>query len=198
MQRHGRRITSTLGVACLLGFGLFGGCAAEEEPIVFESDLEVSVPEVGTDEAQQLLRRLLTKGSQPGSMEPIERRQVEELVRALLPPTQGRLAGHWWEVKYLDLPGVDFVSAELMKGDWTDRQLWIQILPMGDKPLAGFEPGDLEPVGPYRARGLAGHHLFVRVGRFDVRIAADQAAARDDAWLREILAATRLDLIEAL
>ena len=188
-----------LTVLCALAVLAGWSCRSEDGPLIFESDLVVTVPVVGSTEAQGLLRDLLEKGSHPGEMEPVERRQVEELVRDLMAPTEGSLSGHRWEIKYLDMPGVDFVSAELMRDEGPpDRQLWIQLLPMKGKPLSGFEPGDLEPVGPYRARGQAAHHLFVRVGDYDVRIVADKEETRDDELLRAVLLGSRLDLIGEL
>lgn len=175
------------------------GCQADVEPLVIESEIVVAVPMAGTPAAHQRLQELLRKGTQPGTMEPVERREVEELVLGLMPATEGTLSGHRWEIKYLDMPGVDFVSAELMRGEGTaDRRVWMQLLPMKDKPLSGFEPGDLEPVAGYRARGMLDHHLFVRVGDFDLRIVADKPETRDDAYLRQILLGCRLDEIASL
>ncbi|MBZ0110863.1 MAG: hypothetical protein K8J08_00240 [Thermoanaerobaculia bacterium] len=175
------------------------GCQAEVEPLIIESDIVVTVPEAGTEAAQERLRELLVKGTQPGTMEPFERREVEELVLGLMAPTRGSLSGHRWVVKYLDMPGVDFVSAELMRGEGTaDRRVWMQLLPMKGKPLSGFEAGDLEPVAGYQARGMLDHHLFVRVGDFDLRIVADKPETRDDVYLRQILLGCRLDEIAAL
>lgn len=175
------------------------GCQTEEEPLIVESDIVVTVPAAGTAAAHDRLQELLHKGTRPGTMEPVERREVEELVLGLMSPTEGILSGHRWEIKYLDMPGVDFVSAELMRGEGTaDRRVWMQLLPMKGKPLSGFEPGDLEPVAGYSARGMVDHHLFVRVGDFDLRIVADKPETRDDAYLRQILLGCRLDDIAAL
>ena len=202
LQSDTSRFLAFLRIGCVgLGFGLWILGCGDGKPAVEpkEADLQVVVPAVGTPEALEVLRKHLEKGAQPGTMEPFERREVEELVRALMPRNDGDLIGHRWDVKYMDMPGVDFVSIELMRGDgFGGRQVWMQLLPMGDKPLSGFEPGDLEPVGTYRARGLAGHHLFVRLGQYDLRIVTDFPDIHDDAYLRNLLLGCRLDDIAAL
>lgn len=149
-----------------------------------------------TEAGRRALVDLLGRGLAGEPLENAERRQLAALVEGLLPPREGALDGHRWEVFFFDLPAGDHVGVELF-ADESDvgRRLWMQILPAPEGALDGFEREALPDLQGRPVVGREGHHLFVRAGEIEVRIVADPGGGIDPELLRQVLAGTRLDLL---
>jgi hypothetical protein len=158
-------------IALLLAALVLAGCGERERP---QSELAGAA---AGDPADRLAE-LLPRGAQPGALTLEERQEVEELILAVLPETTGELAGYRWRVTYIDLPEADFIAADLLTGgeDLAPRAAWVHVFwrSSAAQPRAEY-PGRL---GPYPARGLPGHHLFVRAGRVEVRAVAEAEELR--------------------
>jgi hypothetical protein len=136
---------------------------------------------------------LLRQGTTAGELSKAEREEAERLVQRFLPPLTGPLAGYRWRVAYDDLPKGDFISIDLMhgEGDKAPRAMWFHLFWHG--PLAPAElPAWPERVGEWPARGVEGHHLFVRVGGVELRAVAEAAEYRDPQRIRSVV--ERFDL----
>jgi hypothetical protein len=166
--------------AALLGLLLGGGCRGDERP-------------AATVDPHARLSQLLRRGAQPGELTVRERGEVERLVRRLLPPLSGPLQGHRWRVAYDDLPAADFVSIDLMKGPGEEapRAFWCHLFWRGDRALPASDAWALR-VRDWPARGVEGHHLFVRLGNVELRAVADAPDYREPRRLRSVL--ERFDL----
>jgi hypothetical protein len=136
---------------------------------------------------------LLRRGAQPGELSLPERAEIERLVSGILPRLDGPNAGYQWRIAYDDLPLGDFVSIDLMEGsgERARRALWMHLFWRG--PLSPGERAEWPlRVGSLPARGVPGHHLFVRAGAVELRAVADEPAFRDDTRMRGVL--ERIDL----
>jgi hypothetical protein len=164
----------------LLGTMLILGCRAEPRSAI-RTDREAAA-----DPAARL-GELLRRGIQPGQLAAQERHEVEELVRAVLPEVSGELAGHRWRVTYLDLPEADFIAVDLLTGatEWAPRAAWIHLFYRS--PVA--EPREEYPdrLGPYPARAVPGHHLWVRAGNVEVRAFAEAEELRQPGRLEALV-----------
>ncbi len=145
------------------------------------------------------LSQLLRQGARPGQLTAAERVEAERLVGRLLPPLTGPLAGFRWRVAYDDLPEADFVSIDLMEGDGENapRAVWLHLLWRGALPAAERAAWALR-LGRWPARGVEGHHLFVRLGGVELRAVADAADYRDPQRLRAVLERFDLDALSRL
>jgi hypothetical protein len=149
----------------------------------------------------QRLGELLRRGAEPGELTVDEREEVERLLLPLLPATEGELAGHSWRVAYDDLPAGDFVSLDLLAApepdDTAPRAMWFHLFWRGAPPAA--EPASwTKTLDRWPARGVEGHHLFVRVGRVELRAVAEADAFRDEARIRETVEAFDLEALSEL
>ncbi|HEV8632235.1 MAG TPA: hypothetical protein VGV61_18115 [Thermoanaerobaculia bacterium] len=145
-----------------------------------------------TDPASRL-SRLLREGALPGELTVAERGEAERLLLPVLPKLDGALAGYRWRVAYDDLPDGDFMSVDLMQGEGeaAPRAMWFHLFWRGALPAA--EQGAyLLRLGPWPARGIEGHHLFVRLGDVELRAVAEAPEFRDAQRIREVLG--RFDL----
>jgi hypothetical protein len=154
--------------------------------------------EAGADPVQRL-SQLLRRGAQPGELTVEERAEVERLLVPLLPPTEGALAGYRWRVAYDDLPEADFVSLDLLEGpgDTAPRALWCHLFWRGEAAAAERARFTRE-LGPWPARGVDDHHLFVRVGTVELRAVADRDDFRSTERIEEVLEAFDLDALSRL
>lgn len=145
------------------------------------------------------LSELLRKGSRPGELTAAEREEAERLLLAALPKLSGPLAAYRWRVAYDDLPEADFVSIDLMQGDGeaAPRAVWFHLFWRG--PLGAAER-DAWPLrlGSFPARGVEGHHLFVRLGSIELRAVADAKEYRDRERLRSAIERIDLDALARL
>jgi hypothetical protein len=145
------------------------------------------------------LSQLLRQGARPGELTKEERGEAEQLLLRLLPRLDGALSGYRWRVAYDDLPEADFVSVDLVKGDDRvgTRALWLHLLWRGALPAAERASYALR-LGHWPARGIEGHHLFVRVGGVELRAVADAPEFRDAQKLRDVLDRFDLDALARL
>jgi hypothetical protein len=137
--------------------------------------------------------QLLHEGASPGELTKAEREEAERLVLRFLPPLTGPLAGYHWRVAYDDLPKADFFSIDLMhgEGDKAPRAMWFHLFWHGPLPAPELAAWP-ERVGEWPARGVEGHHLFVRVGGVELRAVAEAAEYRDPQRIRSVV--ERFDL----
>ncbi len=145
------------------------------------------------------LSTLLRQGAQPGELTAAERAEAERLLLAMLPALSGPLAGYRWRVAYDDLPQADFVSVDLMQGDGeaAARAMWFHLFWRGALPAAE-QPAWALRLGRWPARGVEGHHLFVRLGGLELRAVADAAEYRDARRMRAVLERFDLDALARL
>ena len=145
------------------------------------------------------LSQLLRRGAQPGELTQPERAEAERLLLAMLPKLGGAMATYRWRVAYDDLPLGDFVSVDLMEGEGeaAARAVWFHLLWRGALSAAEQDAYALR-LGRFPARGVPGHHLFVRTGSIELRAVADAPAFRDDGRLRELLERFDLDALAKL
>ncbi|HVS03740.1 MAG TPA: hypothetical protein VMT16_13300 [Thermoanaerobaculia bacterium] len=145
-------------------------------------------PTVGSEGGESLVA-WLRRGAAPGDTSTEEREAIEEAVRELLPQPAGDLAGHQWRVTYHDLPTADFVSAELVPDEppGYPRALWMHLVWRGPLEPAA-RGGYRREVAGYPARGLPGHHVFVRAGGVEVRAVAEAEAMREEGRLEALVA----------
>ena len=140
-----------------------------------------------------------------------EREEVERLLLPLLPETEGELAGHSWRVAYDDLPAGDFVSIDLLQAaddlDTAPRAMWFHLFWRGAPTTAEATSGEPSPaeharwtkqLGPWPARGVEGHHLFVRAGGVELRAVAEADEFRDAERIREVVEAFDLEALSEL
>jgi hypothetical protein len=139
------------------------------------------------------LSTLLRQGARPGELTAEERAEAERLLLAMLPALSGPLAGYRWRVAYDDLPQADFVSVDLMQGDGeaAPRAMWFHLFWRGTLPASEQAAWALR-LGRWPARGVEGHHLFVRLGALELRAVADAPEYRDAGRMRSVL--ERFDL----
>lgn len=145
------------------------------------------------------LGELLRRGGQPGELSLAERGEVEQLLAAYLPPVSGELSGYSWRVTYDDLPAGDFVSIELLhgEGEVAPRAMWFHLLWRGE-PTATERAGYAKALGDFPARGVDGHHLFVRAGPVELRAVADRDDFRDAARIAAVVGAFDLEGLSRL
>ena len=145
------------------------------------------------------LSTLLRQGARPGELTAREREEAERLLLAMLPALSGPLAGCRWRVAYDDLPQADFVSVDLMQGDGeaAPRAMWFHLFWRGTLP-AGERPAWALRLGRWPARGIEGHHLFVRLGALELRAVADAPEYRDARRMRAVLERFDLDAFSRL
>jgi len=145
------------------------------------------------------LSELLRRGARPGELSAGERGEVERLLVAVLPKLAGPLAGHHWRVTYDDLPEADFVSVDLLRGngDEAPRAMWFHLFWRGELAAAEREAWALR-LGRWPARGIEGHHLFVRLGGVELRAVADAQEYRDPQRIRAVLESFDLDALARL
>jgi hypothetical protein len=176
-----------LSVVLLSIIALLAGCRREPpaEPVATDPEARLS----------QLLRR----GAQPGELTLAEREEVERLLLPLLPASEGDLAGYTWRVIYNDLPGADFVAVDLLQGEGSaaSRAMWFHLFwrrAGNDGDLAAYR----KAVDRWPARGVDGHHLFVRAGRVELRAVADRDDFRDAARIEAVVAGFDLAALSRL
>jgi hypothetical protein len=147
----------------------------------------------------QRLSTLLREGARPGELTAKERDEAERLVLAMLPALDGPLAGYRWRVAYDDLPQADFVSVDLMQGDGeaAPRAMWFHLFWRGALPASEQAAWALR-LGRWPARGMEGHHLFVRLGGLELRAVADAPEYRDPRRMRAVLDRFDLDAFARL
>ncbi len=145
------------------------------------------------------LSALLRKGAQPGELTAEEREDAERLLLGMLPALDGPLAGCRWRVAYDDLPQADFVSVDLMQGegDRAPRAMWFHLFWRGGLPAAERAVWTSR-LGRWPARGVEGHHLFVRLGGLELRAVADAPEYREAARIRGVLERFDLDAFARL
>ena len=145
------------------------------------------------------LSALLRKGAQPGELTADEREDAERLLLGMLPALDGPLAGYRWRVAYDDLPHADFVSVDLMQGDGdrAPRAMWFHLFWRGGLPAAE-RAAWTNRLGRWPARGVEGHHLFVRLGGLELRAVADAPEYREAARIRGVLERFDLDALARL
>ena len=145
------------------------------------------------------LSTLLRQGARPGELTAKERDEAERLLLAMLPALNGPLAGCRWRVAYDDLPEADFVSVDLMQGDGeaAPRAMWFHLFWRGTLPASEHAAWALR-LGRWPARGLEGHHLFVRLGGLELRAVADAPEYRDARRMRSVLERFDLDAFARL
>jgi hypothetical protein len=157
--------------------------------------------EQGTGAANPVTRlsTLLRQGAKPGELTAAERAEAERLLLAMLPALSGPLAGYRWRVAYDDLPQADFVSVDLMQGEGeaAPRAMWFHLFWRGVLPAAE-QPAWALRLGRWPARGVEGHHLFVRLGGLELRAVADAAEYRDAGRMRAVLERFDLDALAQL
>src|SRR5688572_25941463 len=184
-----RRAPLALACAAALAAGALLGCRGEgERRAAVAADPE------------QRLGQLLRRGAQPGELTVAEREEVERLLVPLLPATEGELEGHSWRVAYDDLPAGDFVSIDLLHAeeptDTAPRAMWFHLFWRGTPETGANERAEparwTKQLGRWPARGVEGHHLFVRVGGVELRAVAESDDFRRDERIREVL--ERFDL----
>jgi hypothetical protein len=145
------------------------------------------------------LSTLLRQGARPGELTAKERNEAERLLLAMLPALNGPLAGYRWRVAYDDLPQADFVSVDLMQGDGeaAPRAMWFHLFWRGAEPVGELGLWPLR-LGRGPARGVEGHHLFVRLGGLELRAVADAPEYRDAQRMRAVLDRFDLDAFARL
>jgi hypothetical protein len=181
-----RRLRALLPIAlggCLLGLGAVAATSCRGRA---ERDVAATDP-------LSRLSTLLRKGAQPGELTAEERGEAERLLLAMLPALDGALAGYRWRVAYDDLPKADFVSIDLMQGDGdaAPRAMWFHLFWRGGLP-ATEQAAWTSRLGRWPARGVEGHHLFVRLGGLELRAVADAPEYREATRIRGVL--ERFDL----
>lgn len=145
------------------------------------------------------LSELLRRGARPGELSADERGEVERLLVAVLPKLAGPLAGYHWRVAYDDLPEADFVSVDLLdgEGDEAPRAMWFHLFWRGELAAAERDAWTLR-LGRWPARGIEGHHLFVRLGGVELRAVADAQEYRDPRRIRAVLESFDLEALARL
>ena len=145
------------------------------------------------------LSTLLRQGARPGELTAEERAEAERLLLGMLPALSGPLNGYRWRVAYDDLPQADFVSVDLMQGDGeaAPRAMWFHLFWRGTEPVGELRLWPLR-LGRWPARGVEGHHLFVRLGGLELRAVADAAEYRDAQRMRSVLERFDLDAFARL
>jgi hypothetical protein len=145
------------------------------------------------------LSTLLRQGARPGELSAHDRGEAERLLLGMLPALSGPLAGYRWRVVYDDLPEADFVSVDLMQGDGdaAPRAMWFHLFWRGAL-TAAEQPAWALRLGRWPARGVEGHHLFVRVGGLELRAVADASEYRDAERMRAVLERFDLDRLARL
>jgi hypothetical protein len=174
-------------VLSLAGAVVLGGCGGGES----------KAPAVADGGSR--LSHLLRQGARPGELTTAERGEVERLLLAALPALTGPLAGYRWRVAYDDLPEVDFVSIDLMQGagETAPRAVWFHLLWRGPLTAAERDAWVLR-LGRFPARGVEGHHLFVRLGGIELRAVAEAPEYRDPQRLRAVIERLDLDALARL
>ena len=155
---------------------------------------------------EERLGQLLRRGAEPGELTVDEREEVERLLVPILPATEGELEGHSWRVAYDDLPAGDFVSIDLLRGeepsDTATRAMWFHLFWRGAPETVVTEAAEpaswSKQLGRWPARGVEGHHLFVRVGGVELRAVAEAEEFRDAERIRETVEAFDLDALAGL
>ncbi|HXT51173.1 MAG TPA: hypothetical protein VN811_09035 [Thermoanaerobaculia bacterium] len=145
------------------------------------------------------LSTLLRQGARPGELTADERAEAERLLLGMLPALSGPLAGYRWRVAYDDLPQADFVSVDLLQGDGeaAPRAMWFHLFWRGTLPASEQAAWALR-LGRWPARGVEGHHLFVRLGGLELRAVADAPEYRDAGRMRSVLERFDLDAFAQL
>jgi len=160
------RVVATLALALVVS-GCGGGAPA--------------APSVVTDLASRLRR-----AAEPGALTVEEVATLDGALAAVLPPLEGPLAGHRWEVRYVDLPRGDFVEVELLRGrGWKEeRALWGQIAlaPGGAGTLEGLPP----IADPAWAGGGGTVYLTEQRGAWIVTLVGIAEALRSTAALQRV------------
>jgi hypothetical protein len=187
---HRRRVPLAVACAAALAAVALPGCRGEGERAA-----------TAAADPEERLGQLLRRGAEPGELTVAEREEVERLLVPLLPATEGELEGHSWRVAYDDLPAGDFVSIDLLRGeapsDTAPRAMWFHLFWRGTPPAA--EPASWsKQLGRWPARGVEGHHLFVRVGGVELRAVAEAEEFRDAERIRETVEAFDLDALAGL
>jgi hypothetical protein len=146
------------------------------------------------------LSTLLRQGARPGELTAGERGEAERLLLAMLPALDGPLAGYRWRVAYDDLPEADFVSVDLMQGqgEAAPRAMWFHLFWRGGALAASEQAAWALRLGRWPARGIEGHHLFVRLGGLELRAVADAPEYRDARRMRSVLERFDLDALARL
>jgi len=141
----------------------------------------------------------LRQGARPGELTAGERAEAERLLLGMLPALSGPLAGCRWRVAYDDLPQADFVSVDLMQGDGeaAPRAMWFHLFWRGAEPAGELGLWPLR-LGRWPARGVEGHHLFVRLGGLELRAVADAPEYREAGRMRAVLDRFDLDAFARL
>jgi hypothetical protein len=189
--RQPRQPRARAAACCALALAAtvaLGGCRRESSP-------SGAAAEGSTSRLSELLR----KGARPGELTEAEREDAERLLVETLPKLSGPLDGYRWRVAYDDLPEADFVSIDLMKGEGeaAPRAVWFHLFWRGPLPAAERDAWLLR-LGRYPARGVEGHHLFVRLGGLELRAVADAEDYRDPQKLRSVIERMDLDALARL
>ena len=100
---------------------------------------------------------------------------------------------------YDDLPDGDFVSVDLVHGpeETSPRAMWFHLFWRGE-PAAAERAALAKQLGRWPARGVDGHHLFVRVGAVELRAVAEAEEFRSDERIRGVVEAFDLEGLSRL
>lgn len=183
----------------LILIALLAGCGKQHEPSSSESPVpETESPSQASESSAELeeLSALLKGGAQDVKLDVDERSRIEALLKLVLPDSQYIGSDKEWDVSYNDMDQGDFFQVDLrIKGeDYSERLMWFHILYQQEKP--SFYGS--EDFGKYRGMGYENVHYFILVENLEIRAVANAEAYKDDAKIKGMLEAFKLEDIEKL
>lgn len=155
----------------------------------------------GLTEKAAKLSECLRAASQPGEVTQEQKKELENLLRFVLPEIKGELAGYRWDVEYIDSESRNFyflVNLRPTGGNSWDRDMWFHIFyePSPDEHrVKHYGNEDFEG---YRGMGATDMHFFVLVGHVEIRAVAMSDKFKNDKKIRDVLRAFKLKVIEKL
>jgi hypothetical protein len=129
-------------------------------------------------------------------MSAVEKEQLVEGLRLVLPGEDYVGEDKQWQITYHDMEEDDFFQVDLTKkGDTSfDKFVWCHILYKQEKP----EFYGSEEFEGYEGMGLKDKHYFILVGNMEIRLVADSDEFEDDKKIKDLLRAFKLSEIEKL
>ena len=143
------------------------------------------------------LSAALKSAAKPGKLDKRARAELETLIRTILPETAGDLAGYEWEVSYADLDENDFFNLNLVKPG-AERAMWFHVFYAPDRPDKEKKSYGAEAFGKYRGMGAKDRHYFALIGNVEIRAVGSSKAFQNDAKIKRVLIAFKLDEIAKL
>jgi hypothetical protein len=128
----------------------------------------------------------------------VQRQALEHAMRRVLQPAAAVCGDCSTEVSYVDEPdGSDHFSCGF-RGGGGELMAQVEIYHRRRLPSDAAESGARTTLAGHPASALAGEHLFVWPGRFEIRAFGRNEALRGDGRLEDLLSSLPLDALAKL